>query len=111
MCSYNRVNGVYACENPYLVNQLLKHDWGFQGFVLSDWGGTHSTVEAIGAGLDQEQPMADFLGPKLKQAVYAGKVPISEIDEAARRVLYAEFLSGLVDDNIVMPSGFWPTCS
>jgi beta-glucosidase len=91
------VNGSYACENSYLLHDVLKHDWNFPGFVISDWGGTHSTIEAIGAGLDQEQPMADYLGPKLKEAVEAGKVPMSEIDESARRVLYAEFLSGIVD--------------
>ncbi len=97
MCSYNRVNAIYACENPYILHDVLKGEWKFPGFVLSDWGGTHSTVAAIGAGLDQEQPMADFLGPKLKEAVEAGKVPMSEIDDSARRVLYAEFLGGLVD--------------
>ncbi len=97
MCSYNRVNGTYACENSYLLRDVLKHDWKFPGFVLSDWGGTHSTVEAIAGGLDQEQPMADFLGPKLKEAVASGKVPMDQIDEAARRVLYAEFASGVVD--------------
>ncbi len=52
MCSYNRVNGDYACENDFLLNQVLKKDWGFKGFVLSDWGGTHSTVKAALAGLD-----------------------------------------------------------
>ncbi|WP_229741382.1 beta-glucosidase family protein [Silvibacterium dinghuense] len=97
MCSYNRVNGAYACENPYLLHEVLKYDWKFPGFVLSDWGGTHSTVEAIAAGLDQEQPMADYLGPKLKEAVEAGKVSVAEIDDSARRVLYAEFVSGIVD--------------
>lgn len=97
MCSYNRVNGAYACENPYLLKDVLKHDWGFPGFVLSDWGGTHSTVEAIDAGLDQEQPMAEYFGEKLKQAVESGKVPVSEIDDSARRVLFAEFQAGIVD--------------
>ena len=97
MCSYNRLNGNFACENSYLLTDVLKHDWKFPGFVLSDWGGTHSTVEAITAGLDQEQPMADYFGPKLKQAVEAGKVPMSAIDNSARRVLYAEFASGIID--------------
>lgn len=100
MCSYNRVNGDYACENKYLLNDTLKRDWGFKGFVLSDWGGTHSTEKASAAGLDQEQPMADFLGPKLKAAVEAGRVPMSEIDDHARRVLRSEFASGIVDDPI-----------
>jgi len=97
MCSYNRINGVFGCENSYTLGDVLKKDWGFKGFVISDWGGTHSTVAASAAGLDQEQPMADYFGPKLNGAVEAGKVPLSEIDDHARRVLYAEFLSGVVD--------------
>jgi beta-glucosidase len=98
MCAYNRINGDYACENQYALQDVLKKDWGFKGFVMSDWGGTHSTEKASAAGLDQEQPMASFFGPKLKEAVEASKVPMSEIDDHARRVLYAEFLSGIVDD-------------
>jgi beta-glucosidase len=98
MCSYNRVNSDYACENSYLLRDVLKNDWGFKGFVLSDWGGTHSTEKASSAGLDQEQPMARYFGPKLREAVDAGRVPLSEIDDHARRVLYGEFLSGIVDD-------------
>ncbi|MGH9513341.1 MAG: glycoside hydrolase family 3 C-terminal domain-containing protein [Terriglobales bacterium] len=98
MCSYNRINGDFGCENPYLLRDVLKKEWGFKGFVISDWGGTHSTEKASAAGLDQEEPLADYFGPKLKEAVDAGRVPLSEIDDHARRVLYAEFLSGIVDD-------------
>jgi beta-glucosidase len=98
MCSYNRINGDFGCENSYTLRDVLKRDWGFQGFVISDWAGTHSTEKASAAGLDQEEPMADYFGPKLKEAVDAGQVPLSEIDDHARRVLYAEFLSGVVDD-------------
>ena len=98
MCAYNRLNGAYSCENPTLLRKTLKQDWGFKGFVLSDWGGTHSTQEAISAGLDQEQPVADYFGPKLEQAVKQGKVSVAQIDDSARRVLYAEFASGIVDD-------------
>jgi beta-glucosidase len=98
MCSYNRINRDFGCENPYTLQDILKKDWGFKGFVISDWGGTHSAEKASAAGLDQEQPMADFFGSKLKEAVEAGRVPMSEIDDHARRVLYAEFLSGIVDD-------------
>ena len=97
MCSYNRANGDYACENPYLLKEVLKGEWKFKGFVLSDWGGTHSTAKASAAGLDQEQPMAEFFGPALKAAVEAGKVPMAEIDDHARRVLRSEFASGIVD--------------
>ena len=98
MCSYNRVNGDYACENSYLLHDVLKGQWGFKGFVDSDWGGTHSTEKASAAGLDQEQPMGKYFGQSLKDAVEAGRVPMSEIDDHARRILYAEFLSGIVDD-------------
>lgn len=98
MCSYNRINGDFACENKYTLTDVLKKQWGFPGFVLTDWGGAHSVEKASAAGMDQEQPMADFFGPDLKKAVEAGKVPLSEIDEHARRVLYAEFAAGIVDD-------------
>src|ERR1700691_6261186 len=91
MCSYNRINGDFGCENSYTLRDVLKGDWGFKGFVISDWGGTHSTEKASAAGLDQEQPMGDFFGPKLEEAVESGKVPLSEIDDHARRILYAEF--------------------
>jgi beta-glucosidase len=97
MCSYNAVNGDYACENKYLLTDVLKKEWGFKGFVVSDWGGTHSTVKASAAGLDNEEPEDLFYGAKLKAAVDSGKVPMSEIDDHAHRVLRAEFAAGLVD--------------
>src|SRR6201997_660575 len=97
MCSYNAVNGDYACENKNLLTDVLKKEWGFKGFVLSDWGGTHSTVKASAAGLDNEEPEDLFYGAKLKEAVASGKVPMSEIDDHAHRVLRAEFAAGLVD--------------
>ena len=100
MCSYNRINGDYACENRYTLHDVLKKDWGYKGFVVSDWDGTHSTEKASAAGMDQEQPMANYFGPALMQAVQDGKVPMAEIDEHARRVLYAEFVSGIVDNPI-----------
>ena len=97
MCSYNAVNGDFACENKYLLTDILKQTWKFPGFVVSDWGGTHSTVKASAAGLDNEEPLDDFFGDKLKQAVQSGQVPMSELDDHARRVLRSEFLSGIVD--------------
>ncbi|MBV8809586.1 MAG: glycoside hydrolase family 3 C-terminal domain-containing protein [Acidobacteriaceae bacterium] len=97
MCSYNATNGDFACENKYLLTDVLKTDWNFKGFVLSDWGGTHSTVKASAAGLDHEEPLDDFFGDKLKEAAQAGKVPMAEIDDHARRMLRSEFLSGIVD--------------
>ena len=62
MCSYNLLNGDYACENDYLLNQVLKKEWGFRGFVISDWGATHSTYKSAMAGLDMEMPGSDFFG-------------------------------------------------
>lgn len=97
MCSYNRVNGDYACENTYLLHDVLKGAWKFPGFVLSDWGGTHSTVKASAAGLDNEQPLDKYYGPAFKQAVEQKKIPMSELDDHVRRILYGEFLAGLVD--------------
>ncbi len=97
MCSYNRINTQYACENDYLLHDLLKGEWKFPGFVLSDWGGTHSTVAASHAGLDNEEPMDTFFGDALKQAVTAGTVPMAEIDDHAHRILRSEFAAGVVD--------------
>jgi beta-glucosidase len=100
MCSYNRINVDYACENKYILTDVLRTQWKFPGFVLSDWGGTHSTEKSSAAGLDNEQPMDHFFGPKLKAAVDEGSVPMSEIDEHARRILRSMFLSGVVDHPI-----------
>ncbi len=97
MCSYNRINGQYACENDYLLHDVLKGEWKFPGFVLSDWGGTHSTVQASHAGLDNEEPMDTYYGAALKKAVLDGKVPMAEIDDHAHRMLRSEFAAGIVD--------------
>jgi beta-glucosidase len=97
MCSYNAVNGDFACENKFLLTDILRTAWGFKGFVLSDWGGTHSTIKASAAGLDNEEPSDDFFGDKLKVAVDSGKVPLSELDDHVRRILRSEFLSGIID--------------
>jgi len=97
MCSYNSVNGDFACENKYLLTEVLKKAWGFKGFVVSDWGGTHSTVKASAAGLDNEEPLDDFFGEKFKQAVQAGKVSMAELDDHVHRILRSEFACGIID--------------
>jgi beta-glucosidase len=97
MCSYNRVNGDYACENDYTLNQVLKKDWGFKGFVLSDWGGTHSTVKAAMAGLDMEQPGDEYFGAPLKKAVEDGKVPQARLDDMVHRIVREMFANGVID--------------
>ena len=98
MCSYNRVNGDYACENKYLLTDVLKQDWKFPGFVLSDWGATHSIAKASAAGLDHEQPNEYFFGDPLKKAVESGQVPMSQVDDHVRRILRSMFATGVIDD-------------
>jgi beta-glucosidase len=102
MCSYNAIGfragqGDFACENKYLLHDVLKTEWNFPGFVLSDWGGTHSTMKASAAGLDMEQPKDEFYGEPLKQAVLSGKVPMEQLDDHVRRILRSEFAAGIVD--------------
>jgi beta-glucosidase len=98
MCSYNRVKGDYACENKYLLTDVLKKDWNFKGFVLSDWGGTHSAAKASAAGLDHEQPGWIFYSEELKADVQSGKVPMAELDDHVQRILRSMFATGVVDD-------------
>jgi beta-glucosidase len=98
MCSYNRINGDHACENEYTLDQVLKHDWGFKGFVLSDWDGTHSTMKAALAGLDMEQPSGTYFGQPLKEAVEKGDVPLARLDNMVHRIVRSMIASGVVDD-------------
>ena len=98
MCSYNRINGTYACENPYTLTDVLKKDFDFKGFVVSDWGGTQSTVKAAMAGLDIEMPGNDSFGAPLKKAVESGEVPMERLNDMVHRILRTEFDSGIVDD-------------
>ena len=98
MCSYNRVNGDYACENKFLLMDVLKKDWNFKGFVVSDWGATHSAAKASAAGLDHEEPGEFFYGDTLKKAVKAGQVPMAEIDDHVHRILRSMFATGVIDD-------------
>ncbi len=98
MCAYNRVNGVYSCENDYLLNQVLKQDWGFKGWVMSDWGATHSTVKAALAGLDQEFYENQYFSAPLKKAVESGEVPMSRLDDMVHRILRTMFAFGVIDN-------------
>ena len=98
MCSYNKVNGTYACENDYLINQVLKGDLGFKGQVQSDWGATHSTVPAALAGLDEEEFLSEFFSQPLKDAVESGEVPEARLDDMVRRKLRSLIAVGILDD-------------
>jgi len=98
MCSYNKINGIYACENRHLLTDVLKREFGFQGFVISDWGATHSTVTAALAGLDMEMPADDFFGKPLKYAVERGDIPVARLNDMVHRILRTAFASGVVDN-------------
>src|SRR5580658_8072812 len=97
MCSYNRVLGDFACENKWLLTDVLKKDWQFPGFVLSDWGGTHSTEKASAAGLDNEEPGRFFYEARYKAAVEAGTISQAELDEHVHRILRSMFAAGVID--------------
>jgi beta-glucosidase len=101
MCAYNRVNGVYACEHDFLLNKVLKGDWKYPGYVMSDWGGMHSTVAAANGGVDQESAhefdRGDYFGAGLRQALTDGAVTPARVDDMARRILRSMFAAGLFD--------------
>jgi beta-glucosidase len=104
MTAYNRVNGVYCSENRTLLMDILKGDWGFQGLVMTDWGGAHSTEGCANNGLDLEMGSnvggsheKDFLAGALLDAVKAGKVPLERVDDMALRNLRVMAATGLLD--------------
>ncbi len=100
MCAYNRINGVYACENAALLTGVLKQDWGWRGWVMSDWGAVHSLGAAM-AGLDQEsgQQLDEkvFFDAPLRQAAKAGDIPTSRVHDMAHRILRSLFAKGVMD--------------
>lgn len=96
MCAYNKVNGTYASENRELLTVILREEWGFPGWVMSDWGATHSTT-AVSMGLDQEMPDGEHFGHALKTAVEEGTVPESALDGAVARILGQMERFGLLD--------------
>ena len=104
MCSYNLVNGRWACENGDLLNKVLKQDWGFKGFVMSDWGAVHSTADAADNGLDQftgfpccNTNRAEFAPDVFKAAMACGQIQPARLDDMAERILWALFSTGAVD--------------
>ncbi|GCE14089.1 beta-glucosidase [Tengunoibacter tsumagoiensis] len=97
MCAYNRVNGIYACEQNALLKNILKKDWGFPGFVMSDWQATHSTVASAQNGLDLEMPGGNYYGDALESAVQEGQVSINVLNDHVRRLLRTMFATGLFD--------------
>ena len=98
MASYNRINGAYATENQYLLKDILKGEWGYDGVVVSDWGAVHDTVAAGNGGNDLEMPgPARWFGERLLAAVRSGDVPESHIDDAAARMVRLILRTGVLD--------------
>ncbi len=88
MCSYNRVNGVYASENPLLLTEILRNEWGFDGYVVSDWGAVSERVAGVAAGLDLEMPASAGVNDRLVvEAVQSGKLDEAAVDRAVERIL------------------------
>lgn len=101
MCGYNRIDGDYACENRFLLTDMLKTEWRYPGWVMSDWGAVHSTTKAVNAGLDQqsgrELDSQPFLGKPLADAVAKGEVDPARLDDMVRRVLRSMIAVGLFE--------------
>lgn len=107
MSAYNKLRGAYCSENDYLLNQLLKGEWKFKGAVISDWGGTHSTVKAANYGLDLEMGSRPpyntyYFADKLLDSVKAGKVSTKVIDEKVRRILWVLYHTDMSEN---LPKG------
>lgn len=100
MCSYNRINGIYASENKHLLREILKDEWGFKGFVVSDWGANHTIVESVKNGLDLEMPgPAKYYGQLVEDAVGNWQLDEAAVNEAVARILRIVILSGKMDDD------------
>jgi beta-glucosidase len=97
MCAYNRVNGPHCTANPYLLNEILKKEWGFDGLVMSDWGAVHAR-DVVQSGNDLEMPTGDFMNvPALKAALAGGSVTPAAVDDSVRRILRTIIRVGLLD--------------
>ncbi|MDT7802145.1 MAG: beta-glucosidase [Actinomycetota bacterium] len=104
MTSYNKVNGTWAHENRLNVQDTLRDAWGYDGWVMSDWGGTHSTVQTAKAGSDTEMPGSTYLGDALKAAVQNGSVSEAQLDTMVTQVLTPMIRVGLFDHPLPDPA-------
>lgn len=111
MCSYNRINQTYGCENSKLLNGVLKEELGFQGYVVSDWGATHSGLQAINAGLDMDMPgtigfggTQSYFGGNLTMAVQNGSLPETRLDDMILRLMTPYYYLGQDNYPTIDPS-------
>jgi len=102
MCSYQKTNGTYGCEHDYLLREVLKQEWAYPGYVMTDWGGGHSSAKAANAGLDQQSagevfdPEVYFDKP-LRADLQAGRVPMARLDDMVTRILRSFIAVGALD--------------
>ena len=112
MCSYNKVNGAYSCSNDTLLTSILREQWGFRGWVMSDWTGTRATTDIL-RGLDQDMPGPplgpDYFGAPLKAAIQDGSIPVTALDRSVTRILGTMQGFGLL--RCASPQGPVPGCS
>lgn len=87
MCAYNKINSVWCAENPFILTEVLKKEWGYEGFVVSDWGAVQDSVKSIAAGLDLEMPCKDNMVAQITDGYKNGKISMERIDDAVRRIL------------------------
>lgn len=100
MPAYNKVNGYYCSENEHLLNEILRGEWGFKGFTVSDWGGTHSTMGAALHGLNVQMTGSNYLGQPLIDSVRAGKVAESVVDAKVRELLRVRYAIEPIPENV-----------
>tara|TARA_B100000029_G_scaffold16661_1_gene17057 strand:- start:352 stop:2901 length:2550 start_codon:yes stop_codon:yes gene_type:complete len=104
MAAYNRIDGVYACENEKILNQILREEWGFDGVVVSDWFATRSTTKSIEAGLDLEMPgPVSHYGEKIVEAVNSGELDEEIVNSSVRRLLLLLERTGAFEDPLQVP--------
>ncbi|QWT19658.1 glycoside hydrolase family 3 C-terminal domain-containing protein [Bacillus sp. NP157] len=113
MSAYNRVNGTYSGEHEWLLNEVLKKEWGFKGWVMSDWGGAHSAAKAANAGLDQQSAgevfdAEVFFDKPLRDAVAKGDVSKARLDDMVKRILRSFFIHGVLDNPVPVKAGKVP---
>lgn len=88
MCAYNRLNGEFGSENKYLLNDILREEWGYDGLVVTDWGAANDRVKGLIAGQDLEMPSSGTVNDsKVEAAVKDGSLPVEYVDRAVRRLL------------------------
>ena len=100
MPAYNKVNGDYCSENGHLLNEILRGEWGFKGFTVSDWGGTHSTMGAMLHGLNVQMTGSNYLGQPVIDSIKVGKLTEEMVDEKVRQILRVRYAIEAIPDDV-----------